>query len=137
VAQIEIRRAAGLGQLSEGKRQQGEDRDPAGETLGHPGQQIELLRACEHETPHPACAVHDALKIGQQRRYPLHLIQNRTLRIAFQKRPRIVLREQPLVRILKRDIRFGRERTPRQRGLAGLTRASERENWEALSQGGQ
>lgn len=69
---------------------------------------------------HAAGPVHDALEIGQQRRHPLYLIQDRAVRVAPQEGPQIILRLQPLVRILDRHIRLVGEGTPRQRGLAGL-----------------
>ena len=111
--------------------------DPAGERLGDPFGESEVLGACEDEAPRRGISVHRLVKVGEQSRGPLHLIEDGALRVLAKEAPGILDPEVADVEGFEGHIRQFRKSGLTQRRLAGLPRTGHGHHGHAFGERAQ
>ena len=90
-------------------------------------EQREVLGPAQYPASRGRIRIDDALQVRQQVRHALHLVEDGAARELRQERPRIILREGPVVRRLERAIGMIGKHRLAQRGLSTLPRTGERD----------
>lgn len=93
---------------------------PAGERLGDPFHQEEILRSGEDESPRCVVVVHRGLQVGEKVGHTLGFVNDHEPGIPFDEAAWVVAGELALVEVLQRDIRILGKTVPCQSRLARL-----------------